>query len=304
MIFRFFIILVSVMSPAVSAALELSFSKEMTLGDFYAQGIYPSFGGPHKAGFSLNHLNLSVGQERELFSFGTCYGSFSFSIRNELRYGMIIASDPTTVEEATRMLEVAARRLGVEPRYGSEHPDAPPSNSGAQWTSMAVNYLIPESEWTLALVAKRSEEMVFLRAFLSKPISRRERTINMQEWRTQELLKTPEEWSHLPLRKKWYSLDPEAADSLHRVASYDAEGNLLPEYGKRLEEIETKAAQEATKRAAKRAGQGLERTESPLNDTVSEGESRVPWIAAAGVIFVVAFGFAFWRLRGRAPASH
>ena len=300
---RFLAILAFVWTPFVSMALELTFTEGMTLSDFYSHGIYPSFDGPASASFSVGPLSISTGSEKRVFSFEHCYGSFSFSIRNELRHGMILASDPVTVEEATRRLMSAARRLGVEPRYGTEHPDAPPSESGAKWTSMGVNYKIPESEWTLALVAKRSEEMVFFRFFLSKPTTRREDTINMQEWRTQKLLKTPEEWSHLPLRKKFYSLDREAADFLHRVASYDAQGNLLPGYEKRLEEIETKAEQEVADRAAKRAGRSVERTEKPPTETAPDPKKRTTWIAPAVALLALVLGFVVWRLRVRASAT-
>lgn len=222
--------------------IDLHLRDGMMLRDFYEQDIYPQVNIHSGIAFSLGPLEFIIPGKGKVFELEHARASFRFTVRNEVRGGMINTFEPVSIEHATKLLEQAAERLAVEPKYGSFPRNTPPSSTGASWTSMAVSYEIPDSKWTFTVLGKRSEEMVFLHVFLDKPTTRREDTEFVLEWGDAPMLKAPKEWEHLPLHGNWRGLDPEVQKFTYLVSSYDEEGKLLPKFQKLRDEIEATAA--------------------------------------------------------------
>lgn len=304
---RLYLLLIWLVGLGSSPAIELTLSEEMTLPDFYSQGIYPSISMKDGIAFTAAPLTISVGKEENLLQVERALASFTFTVDAELMYGMVNVDGYTSVEEAVTLLEGIADRLGVEPRYGTFPPIKEPGASTLRWTSMSVKYTIPNSVWSVAFLVRRSEEMAFLHVGFDRPTTRKEDYDFSKDWDFAPMLQAPEEWSHLPLKGEWRGRDPEVTKFTYLVSSYDDEGKLLPELAKLREEIERKADLEADQRFQKppprqRGGSGTAEPK-PVTAPQPEENPQTPWILAALGLLLIAAGYYYLSRRGQRQLS-
>ena len=292
-----FLFFLAILTPVLG--LRIQMSPEMTLSDFYRQGIYPVRSGQDEIMIWSDPIEF-VFSENHSLNVNSCRARFSISVSERVLLCQYYDEKTYSLEKGVRALEQMALDIGVDLHYQRFPPEIAPSASGVTWTRATGKMTSAPSGWVSSLVARRNDETLKILGELSGPADVRELAAATLEWGSTRFVKSPGGWEHLPLGFFDRGDHPEVRAFTFLVSSYDDEGNLLPEFAKLRKEIEQQASLKAGQR--EQASHPRRRSNPPPRapiGTPPDEENLTVWILAALGLLLMSAGFYLIRKLGQ-----
>ena len=209
------IFIIWICGALTSWSMKLTLMEGMTLNDFYSQGFYPSHHSKDMIKFYADPLEICVEGRGEIVTIPNCMARFRFSLDGVLLTGRVFEESPTTIDSALPELEQMSQNVDSDIKTGRARTESEENSSSRAWASKSTSFQDQKTGWKFSLVVNRynkespREDIFHNRLYISRDFSQPEmRTINDEWISTEQPLKEPKAWRHLPLANRDRGRDP------------------------------------------------------------------------------------------------